>query len=206
MYDPFWYNVGAMNARDVLFSKTQQRLIRILYSREAAEGLSYVEIVRQTAGGSGAIHRELTQFQSAGLIEIRGNARRRVYAPNKRHPVYPELWAIAEKLLRNSAAIAASRESLAPGLAKQLAKKYLWWMKPRDVLKDEDRLVAQVMNMGTLEDARLVEKTLGDARLRRVVRNARPGQFEAKSWTYWHYRLNLSAPGHVPPLPVRRFA
>jgi hypothetical protein len=25
-----------------------------------------------------------------------------------------------------------------------------------------------------------------------------------RSWTYWHYRLGLSAVDHVPPLPVRR--
>ena len=195
-----------MDARDVLFSKTQQRLIRVLFAREAAEGLAYVEILRQAAGGSGAIHRELTQFQAAGLVEVRGSARRRVYAPNKRHSIYPELRAIARKLLSDWDAIATCRENLAPDLAKKLAKKYLWWMEPRDVLKDEDRLVAQVMNTGTFEDTRLVQKTLGDERLRRVLQNAMPGQIDAKAWTYWHYRLNLSTPGKVPPLPTRTLA
>lgn len=34
-------------------------------------------------------------------------------------------------------------------------------------------------------------------------RGAEVGMFDARSWTYWHYRSHLAAPGEVPPLPSR---
>jgi hypothetical protein len=37
-----------------------------------------------------------------------------------------------------------------------------------------------------------------------VIGQAEIGQFNARSWTYWHYRLNMAEVGKVPPLPARR--
>ena len=95
---------------------------------------------------------------------------------------------------------------LARPVLERLARKYLWWMKPQQVVKDPDRLIAQIMNLGTFEDARLVEASFGRDRLRRVLRNAAPGQFDEKSWAFWHYRLDLAEPDRVPPLPRREIA
>lgn len=189
-----------MDARDVLFSKTQQRLIGVLFSDEALQGLTYAEILRRTEGGAGAIHRELKQFLAAQLV-VKAAARHRVFKPNTKHPVYPELRAMAKKLLREI----PPAEGLAPEIAIALGRKYLWWMTPRQVLKDQGRLVAQVMNMGSFEDARLVEKTLGKGKLRSVLKGAAPGQFDRRAWAFWHYRLGLAKPDDVPPLPQRRF-
>lgn len=189
-----------MEARDVLFSKTQQRLLAALFADDSPRGHTYAEVLRKTAGGAGAIHRELKQFEAANLVLREG----RSFAPNARHPIYPELRAIALKLLREMGD--AQSATLAPPVLERLARKYLWWMKPQQVVKNPDRLIAQVMNLGTFEDARLVEATLGKDRLRRVVRDAAPGQFDEKSWAYWHYRLDLAEPDRVPPLPRRRIA
>ena len=124
-----------------------------------------------------------------------------MFRPNTKHPVYPELRAMAKKLLSK----VLPADHLAPQVAMQLGQKYLWWMKPPEVAKDQARLVAQVMNMGTFEDARLVEKTLGKGKLRSVLKGAAPGQFDRRAWTFWHYRLGLAKPDAVPPLPQRRF-
>lgn len=187
-----------MDARDVLFSKTQQRLIAVLFSDEALQGLTYAEILRRTEGGAGAIHRELKQFLAAELVvKTAGD-----FKPNTGHPVYPELRAMAKKLFRETAPL----NHLPPQVATQLGRKYLWWIRPREVLKNQDRLVAQVMNMGTFDDARLVEKALGRAKLRSVLKAAPPGHFDRKAWTFWHYRLGLAKPDRVPPMPQRRFA
>jgi hypothetical protein len=45
---------------------------------------------------------------------------------------------------------------------------------------------------------------VGEDELRRALRDAEAGQFDDRSWHYWHYRLGL-AEGDVapPPLPVR---
>ena len=96
---------------------------------------------------------------------------------------------------------------LDPVIARTLARKYLWWLDPQDSIEDQDRLVAQVMNMGTFDDIRLVEAELGEDCLRRVLKGAKPGWFGDRPWTFWHYRLGLSRPGHrVPGPPRRRFA
>jgi hypothetical protein len=189
-----------VEARDVLFSKTQQRLIAALFADDLPQGHTYADILRKTAGGAGAIHRELKRFQAAQLIVRNG----RRFAPNSRHPIYAELRAIARKLLRDTGEPGSG--PLERGDLERLARKYLWWMKPQQVMKDPDRLIAQVMSLGTFDDARLVETTFGKERLRRALRGAAPGLFDEKSWAYWHYRLDLAEPDRVPPLPRRQVA
>lgn len=91
-----------------------------------------------------------------------------------------------------------------PQLLRQLAKKYVWWKSTREAMRIPQRVAAQVMNLGDFEDARALERALGLAGLRLVLRAAEAGQFNARSWHYWHYRLGLAEPGGVPPLPVRK--
>jgi hypothetical protein len=89
-------------------------------------------------------------------------------------------------------------------LLRKFARRYIWWLSPTEALDYPARVVAQVMNIGVFEDASRLAETLGDDCLRSVLRQAEAGQFNARSWHYWHYRLGLAEPGHVPPLPVRR--
>ena len=190
-----------MDAADVLFSKTTQRLMLVLFAPGGEERLNYAEILRRTSGGAGAVHRELKRFLAAGLILDKGSGGQRVFVANRRHSLYPQLSAIARKLAAKPKMAGLDRV-----IARNLARKYLWWMNPDEAVGDEERLVAQVMNMGTFEDIRLIEKDLGDEYLRRVVKNARPGYFDEKAWAYWHYRLGLAKPDKVPALPQRRFS
>jgi hypothetical protein len=190
-----------MQAIDVLYSKTTQRLLLALFRDNPADGLSYAEILRRTEGGSGAIHRELRQFLTSGLLLERGSPSRRLFTANTSHPLYPELHSIAKKLAQ-----VTTETRLDPLMARTLAKKYLWWQTPDEAARDQQRLVAQVMNMGTFDDVRFVETQLGAEYLRRVLKHALPGHFDPRSWTYWHYRLGLAKPDRVPPLPQRQFA
>ena len=91
-------------------------------------------------------------------------------------------------------------------LLTEMARKYTWWMPAEEALDYPARIVAQVMNIGVCRDACRVADALGDDCLRAVVSNAEAGWFNARSWHYWHYRLDLAAVDHVPPLPVRRLA
>jgi hypothetical protein len=190
-----------MDAAAVLFSKTTRRLLSVVFAHDRNEGLAYAEILRRTSGGAGAIHRELKRFLAAGLILDKGSAGQRVFVANRKHSLYPELRAMARKL-----AAKPNAARLDPLAARRLAGKYLWWMSPEEALKDQERLVAQVMTLGTFEDVRRIETELGDEYLRSVVKGARPGRFDDKAWTYWHYRLGLAEPGKVPALPQRRFS
>jgi hypothetical protein len=67
-----------------------------------------------------------------------------------------------------------------------------------------ERIIAQVMNIGDYDDVQEMAHALGDDTLRHVLLHAEPGMFDERSWAYWHYRLGLAAPDHVPPLPERR--
>ena len=94
------------------------------------------------------------------------------------------------------------------GLAclRTLAPRYVWWKTPDEAMEWPDRVAAQVMNLGTIEDlTEMIEATCEDY-LRGVLRRAEAGQLDARSWHYWHYRLGLAEYGQrpVPPMPVRR--
>lgn len=97
--------------------------------------------------------------------------------------------------------IQISQESLKP-----LASKYIWWKTPEEALAMPERVIAQVMNIGDYADVQALVAHVGDEVLRDVLKHAEAGQFNERSWAYWHYRLGLSSVDHVPALPVRRFA
>lgn len=91
-------------------------------------------------------------------------------------------------------------------LLADFARKYIWWLTPAEALARPARIVAQVMNLGEFNDAARLVEALGEDTLRAVLAQAEAGQFNERSWHYWHYRVGQARPGAVPPLPVRRIA
>ena len=88
-------------------------------------------------------------------------------------------------------------------LLRELARKYVWWLSPREVGARPDLAVTQTMDLGDFEDQRRPEAALGRERLAQVLHRAEAGRLSPRSWAYWHYRLGLARPGRVPPLPRR---
>ncbi|MCL2309354.1 MAG: hypothetical protein FWC42_03625 [Proteobacteria bacterium] len=95
--------------------------------------------------------------------------------------------------------IQISQEILSP-----LANKYIWWKTPDEALAMPERVIAQVMNIGDYSDVQLLSALVSDEVLREVLVHAEAGQFNERSWTYWHYRLGLSDVDCVPALPTRK--
>lgn len=91
------------------------------------------------------------------------------------------------------------REILEP-----FARKYIWWKPPDEAAAMPGRVIAQVMNIGDYADVQALAAQVGDEVLREVLTHAEAGQFNARSWAYWHYRLGLARVDHVPALPARR--
>lgn len=61
------------------------------------------------------------------------------------------------------------------------------------------------MNIREYDDVVELVKQIGEDCLRRVLAHAEIGQFNGRSWAYWHYRLSLVRPDQtVPALPKRR--
>ncbi len=92
-----------------------------------------------------------------------------------------------------------------PEALKPLASKYIWWKTPEEAVAMPERVIAQVMNIGDYLDVQSLVSQVGNEVLRQVLAHAEAGQFNERSWAYWHYRLDLSSVDHAPPLPVRRF-
>jgi len=135
------------------------------------------------------------------------------YRANLANPLYRELTALFSRggAAQKFQALADEQDSypratLDPVMARTLAKKYLWWVSPEAAIRDQGRLVAQVMNLGTFEDVRYLEDRLGEDYLANIVKTARPGYFQEKPWNYWHHRLGIAMDGAVPPLPQRTFS
>lgn len=89
---------------------------------------------------------------------------------------------------------------------KPLASKYIWWKTPEEAVAMPERVIAQVMNIGDYADVQWLVSLVGNDTLCQVLMHAQAGQFNERSWAYWHYRLDLATVDHVPELPVRRFA
>jgi len=88
----------------------------------------------------------------------------------------------------------------------KLANKYVWWKTPNETLAMPDRIIAQVMNIGDYNDVQTLADQVGDQYLSDILTHAEIGQFNERSWAYWHYRLGLAAPGKVPTMPIRKLS
>ena len=95
---------------------------------------------------------------------------------------------------------------VAPETLEPFARKYIWWKTPDEALEQPARVIAQVMNVGDYEDMQNLASLVGDQILREVLIHAEAGQFNDRSWSYWHYRLGMSELEQVPPIPRRAFS
>ncbi len=72
--------------------------------------------------------------------------------------------------------------------------------------KRPERIVTQVMNIGDYNDVCAIAREIGEKGFTEALQQAEPGEFEERSWHYWHYRLGLADIDQVPPLPRRHFS
>jgi hypothetical protein len=86
------------------------------------------------------------------------------------------------------------------------AARYIWWKSPEDAVALPDRVIAQVMNIGDFDDVASLLAMVGKDRFCQVLLRAEIGQFNARSWSYWHYRLRITQADVSPPAMPQRFA
>ena len=68
--------------------------------------------------------------------------------------------------------------------------RYIWWQTPEEALVRPQRVLARVMDLGVWEDwIRMAELFPPDA-LADILDDAEIGQFSARSWSFWHCRLD----------------
>jgi len=81
---------------DVLFTKTQQKVLGLLYGRPD-ETFYLNEIVRLAGVGKGTIKRELERMQASGLLNVERIGNQNHYQANPDNPIYHELLGIVRK-------------------------------------------------------------------------------------------------------------
>ncbi|MBA3823451.1 MAG: hypothetical protein H0X24_06010 [Ktedonobacterales bacterium] len=85
------------------------------------------------------------------------------------------------------------------------AARYIWWKTVDAALAYPERIVAQVMNLGTFTDIGRLLTVWPTEVLRPLLMQAEPGWFTERSWAFWQLYLGLvPVNGTPPPLPHRR--
>jgi hypothetical protein len=87
-------------------------------------------------------------------------------------------------------------------LLAAFASRYIWWRDAQP--PSDDRIIAQVMNLGTYDDIRRLEAAYGPQELRAVMLRAQPGWIGKRSWNFWRARLSHAGAGPIPEAPPRR--
>ncbi len=91
-------------------------------------------------------------------------------------------------------------------LLRDFAARYIWWKTADEARHYPERIMAQVMNLGTIEDLRRLFTSFTTQELRHVLKRAEPGWFNERSWAFWHLYLKLTpVNGTPPPMPLRTF-
>ena len=81
---------------DTLFSKTQQRLLGLLYGHPDRSFYTR-EILRTTGMGVATLKRELDRMLAAGILQMNKVGNQHHYQANPQCPIYHELSGIVRK-------------------------------------------------------------------------------------------------------------
>lgn len=151
---------------DALFSKTQQRVLGLLFAQPDRSFFAN-EIVRLAAAGTGSIHRELERLTAAGLLTETRVGNQRHFQANPASPIFEELRGIALKTFGLADVL---REALAP-LASQILVAFVYG----SIAKREDNAKSDVDLMVIAETLAYPElyAVLGEAE-RRLGRTISP--------------------------------
>jgi predicted nucleotidyltransferase len=98
---------------DALFTKTQQRVLGVLFG-QANRSFYANELIALAASGSGAVQRELARLETAGLVTVRRIGNQKHYQANPTAPIFEELRAIVMKTFGVADVLRAALGTLLP--------------------------------------------------------------------------------------------
>ena len=81
---------------DALFTRSQQKVLGLLFG-QADRQFHVNEMLRLTGAGKGALQRELTRLETAGLVQVTQLGNQKRYQANPQAPIYEALRAIVLK-------------------------------------------------------------------------------------------------------------
>jgi len=111
----------AIGIADALFTKVQQRVLGVLFGNP---GRSFYanEVIALAGSGTGAVQRELTHLEAAGLVTVTRVGKQKHYQANAAAPVFEELRGL---VLKTSGLADVLRAALAP-LAAQVSAAFVY--------------------------------------------------------------------------------
>ena len=98
---------------DALFTKTQQRVLAVLFG-QSDRSFYANEIIGLAASGSGAVQRELARLEEAALVTVRRIGNQKHYQANHAAPIFAELRAIVLKTFGVTDVLRAALQPLWP--------------------------------------------------------------------------------------------
>ena len=81
---------------DALFTRTQQRVLSLLFG-QPGRAFSVNELIQATGAGSGAIQREIARLSGSGLLSMEQVGNQKRYRANPDSPIHDELVGIVGK-------------------------------------------------------------------------------------------------------------
>lgn len=103
--------MNSVSISDALFTKTQQRVLGLLYGNPHRSFYTN-EVMRAAAMGRGTVRRELDRLESAGLLCASSTGNQRHYQANAESPVYKELLGLVRKTFGITDTLRASLQPL----------------------------------------------------------------------------------------------
>lgn len=103
-------SVSATALADALFTKSQQRVLGVVFGNPARTFYAN-EIIARAGSGNGAVQRELAKLEGAGLVRVTRVGNQKHYQANADASVFS---ALHELVLKTSGLADVLRESLAP--------------------------------------------------------------------------------------------
>lgn len=83
-----------------------------------------------------------------------------------------------------------------------LAAAYVWWQSPEATLREPEKILRQILRIGTPCDYIAACEIWGETALRHALVTAPPGALDERSWEFWHRYYGIE----VKPRPKRVFA
>ena len=113
--------MNSLTVGDALFTKTQQRVMGLLFSRPDRSFYTN-EIMRLASVGRGTVSRELSRLSGAGLLRVTREGNQLHYQANQHSAIYHELSGIVKKTFAVGDVI---RDALLP-LQAQIAWAFIY--------------------------------------------------------------------------------
>lgn len=114
-------NINKGSVADALFTKSQQRVLGLIFGNPGRTFYAN-EIIARAGAGTGAVQRELARLEEAGLVRVTRIGNQKHYQANEQAAVYGPLH---ELVLRTSGLADILRESLVP-MASRISASFVY--------------------------------------------------------------------------------